>query len=152
VFDLDRTFRGLIAGMIASIAMNIWNLIDYYFFHITHLRFLDWIAVLASGEKPQSIFEVIVDLILVILWNGVLGIIFAHLLMKITSRGVIVKSSIYGLLLCFAFHTITVLYRIAPITAGQTFPGRLSILLAALLWGIILGWVLKKFDTVPEKL
>jgi hypothetical protein len=149
---LDRTFRGLIAGNIASIVMNIWNLIDYYYFHITNLRFLDWIAVLASGKNPQSIYEVIVDLILVIVWDGVLGIFFAHLLMKTTSSGVIIKASIYSTLLWFIFHGIAVLYRLTPILEGQTFSGRFSNLLSALLWGIILGWVLKKFDKVPEKL
>ena len=77
---MDRTFRGLIAGMIAAIAMKTWNLIDYYFFN--NLRFLDWSAVLVSGAKPKSIFEVIVDLIVVIIWDGVLGIVFAHLLTK----------------------------------------------------------------------
>lgn len=149
---VDRTFRGLIAGNIAAIVMNIWNLIDYYFFHITNLRFLDWIAVLASGEKPESIFEVIVDLILVMVWDGVLGIIFAHLLVKITSRGMIIKACIYSTLLWFIFRTIAVLYKINPLLAGQNFPGRLSNLLSALLWGIILGWVLKKFDKEPEKI
>ena len=79
---MDRTLRGLIAGMIAAIAMNTWNLIDYYFFNINNLRFLDWSAVLVSGAKPKSIFEVIVDLIVVIIWDGVLGIVFAHLLTK----------------------------------------------------------------------
>lgn len=149
---MDRTFRGLVAGQIAAIVMNAWNLIDYYFFHFTNLRFLDWIAILASGEKPQAIFEVIVDLILQIIWDGVLGAIFAHLLIKTTSRGVIIKASIYSTLLWFIFRAVAVLYRLTPILEGQTFPGRLSNLLSALLWGITLGWVLKKFDKVPEKL
>lgn len=148
---MDRTLRGLIAGQIAAIVMNAWNLIDYYFFHISKLRFLDWIAILSSGEKPQSIFEVIVDLILVIVWDGVLGIIFAHLLTKTTSRGIIIKASLYSTLLWFIFRVIAVLYKITPIMAGQTFSGRLSNLLAALLWGIVLGWILKKFDTALEK-
>lgn len=148
---MDRTFRGLIAGMIASVAMNTCNLIDYYFIHITRLRYLDWIAVLASGVKPQSIFEVIIDLILVIWWDGVLGIIFAYLLLKTTSRGVIVKASLYATLLWFIFHTIAVLYKITPIIEGQPFSGRLLNLGESLLWGIILGWLLKEFDKYQEK-
>lgn len=41
---MDRTTRGLLAGIIASIPMNAWNLFDYYFLHITQIRFLDWVS------------------------------------------------------------------------------------------------------------
>ena len=110
---MDRTFRGLIAGIIAGIVMNVWNLTDFYLFHITNLRLLDWVAVLTSGEKSQSFFQSITDLIIQLIWDGFLGIIFAHLLIKITSRGVIVKSVLYGTLCWFFFRVIAILFKIA---------------------------------------
>jgi hypothetical protein len=152
IINLDRTFRGLIAGVIASVFMNAWNLMDYYFINFTNLRFLDWVAVIASGTKPSSNFEVIVDLVIAFIWDGALGVIFAHLLTKITSRGVIIKATIYSALLWFIFHGIAVFYRLTPILEGQTFPGRFSNFLSSILWGIILGWILKKLDTIPEKI
>ena len=58
---MDWTFCGLISGLSAGIAMNIWNLISYYFFHSTKLRLLDWAAILSSGEKSQSLLQAIAD-------------------------------------------------------------------------------------------
>jgi hypothetical protein len=147
---MDRTFRGFVAGLIAGVAMNIWNLTDYYFFHISNLRLLDWVAVLASGEKSQSIFQVTTDLIFQIVWDGLLGVVFALLLVKITSRGVIVKSALYGTLLWFIFRAVAILFKVTPLIARQTFSGRFSNLMAAILWGIILGLMLKRFDKIPE--
>ena len=149
---MDRTFRGLLAGIIAGIAMNIWNLTDYYFFHFTNLRLLDWVAVLAGGQKlSQSGFETGVDLVVQIIWDGFLGIVFAHLLRRITSRGVMVKSVLYATLLWFFFRAIAVLFKVTPLITGQDFAGRFSNLLGAVLWGIVLGWMLKRFDTIPEE-
>jgi hypothetical protein len=148
---MDRTFRGLIAGLIAGVVFNIWNLTDFYFFHISNLRLLDWVAVLTSGEKSQSFFQSITDLIIQLIWDGFLGIIFAHLLIKITSRGVIVKSVLYGTLCWFFFRAIAILFKITPLIAGHTFPSRFSNLLGAVLWGIVLGSFLKQFDKIPEK-
>ena len=75
---MDRTFQGLVAGTIAEIAMNIWNLIDFYFFHLSNIRIFDWIAVLTSGEKSQTLFQSITDSTMQLMWDGFLGIIFAH--------------------------------------------------------------------------
>lgn len=36
---MGQIFRGLVAGLIAGVAMNIWNLTDYKLFNITNLRF-----------------------------------------------------------------------------------------------------------------
>jgi hypothetical protein len=148
---MDRTFRGLVAGMIAGIAMNIWNLTDYYFVHFTNLRLTDWVAVLAGGEKSKYFSETVINLVVQIIWDGFLGVIFAHLLTKITSQGVIIKSVLYATLLWFIFRTFAVIFRLTPLVAGQTFPGRLSNLLGTVLWGLILGWALKRFDLSPEK-
>lgn len=147
---MDRTFRGLVAGTIAGVAMNIWNLADYYFFRVSNVRLLDWVAVLTSGEKSQSGFQIITDFIIQIIWDGFLGAIFAHLLIKISSKGIMIKATLYGALLWFFIRSIAVLFRLNPLIIGQTFPGRLSNLLGAVLWGIVLGYLLQRFDKVFE--
>lgn len=147
---MDRTFRGLVAGLIAGVAMNIWNLTEVYLLRISNVRFADWVAVLTSGVKSQSVFQVITDIIIQIVWDGFLGIIFAHLLVKITSRGIIIKSVLYAIILWFFFRAVAILYRITPLYAGQTFTGRLFNLLGAVLWGAILGVFLKRLDKTPE--
>ena len=147
---MDRTFRGLLSGLIAGIVMNIWNLAEVYLLRISNTRLLDWVAVLTSGAKPQSVIQGITDLLVQIIWDGFLGIIFAHLLVKITSRGIIIKSVLFATILWFFFRAVAVLYRITPLYAGQAFVGRLFNLLGAVLWGVILGVLLKHFDKAPE--
>jgi hypothetical protein len=73
--NMDRTLRGLFAGVAAGAIMNLWNLLDFYFIHITQLRFLDWAAVLVSWSKPKGSFNTIFYLIMQLLWDGMLGMI-----------------------------------------------------------------------------
>ncbi|UWG96229.1 hypothetical protein LPY66_15160 [Dehalobacter sp. DCM] len=144
---MDRTTRGLLAGIIAGIAMNVWNLFDYYVFHITKIRFLDWLWVLLTLDKPENSLQSVIALIIqIIIWDGFLGVVFAHLLVMITSQGIVYKSTIYGLLLWFSFKVAVNFYRIPVLSGIQPFPGALSNLLAVILWGIILGLILKIFE------
>lgn len=143
---MDRTTCGFLAGIIGGIAMNIWNLIDYYVLHITQIRFLDWFIVLATLDKPTNAYMAVIGLILQItVWDGFLGILFAHLVPLITSKGIVYKSTLYGVLLWFIFKTIVNLYNVPVLSGMQPFPGGLSNLLAIILWGIVLGVVLKRF-------
>lgn len=148
---MDRTFRGLTAGIIAGIAMNIWNVVDYYFLHMTHILLLDYVAVLTSGNRSMSVFQAIIDLIVQIIWDGYLGIVFSHLITKITSQGIIIKSVLYGTLCWFFFRVVVVLFRIDPLIKGEGFFGRFSHLLGAILWGAVLGILLKKFEKEPAR-
>lgn len=147
---MDRTFRGLLSGLIAGIVMNIWNFTGVYLLRISNVRLLDWVAVLTSGAKSQSVIQAITDLIIQIIWDGFLGITFAHLLVKITSRGIIIKSVLFATILWFFFRAVAILYRITPLYVGQAFAERLFNLLGAVLWGVILGILLKRFDKTPE--
>ncbi|MEL7567518.1 MAG: hypothetical protein AAGU27_21940 [Dehalobacterium sp.] len=149
---MDRTTRGLIAGTIAGVAMNAWNLFEYYILHLTEIRFLDWLAVLITWSKPANGFQTIIALVLqTIVWDGFLGIVFAHLVVLVTSKGIIYKSTLYSALLWFIFKVIVNLYRV-PFLSGpgeQPYLGRLSNFLAIIIWGIVVGIVLKKLDKEP---
>lgn len=146
---MDRTTRGLLAGIIAGAVMNTWNLLDYYFLQITQIRFLDWLSVLLTWAKPENSLQTVIALVLqTIIWDGFLGVVFAHLLVSVSSKGIVCKSIFYSLLLWFTFKIIVNLYRV-PILSGpgeQPYSGRLSNLLAAIIWGIVMGLVLKILD------
>lgn len=43
---MDRFYRGVIAGTVGGIIMNIWDLFSYYVLDFADLRYLDWAAVL----------------------------------------------------------------------------------------------------------
>lgn len=146
---MDRTTRGLLAGIIAGIAMNTWNLFDYYGLHLTEIRFLDWLSVLITWTKPENGLQTVVALILqTTIWDGFLGIVFAHLVVAVSSKGIIYKSVFYSILLWFAFKVIVNLYRVPILSAPgeQPYPGRLSNLLAAIIWGIVMALMLRKLE------
>ena len=144
--SMDRTIRGLLAGVNAGIVKDSWNLIDYYFLHITEIRFLDWAAILATWSRPRNSLSTVFFLMLQILWDGFLGIIFAHLLISITTRYLILKSILFSLMLWFVFKIIVNLYRVPLLSGIQPQPEAISNVMAVILWGVIMGLVLKKLD------
>ncbi|MCR6544392.1 hypothetical protein [Dehalobacterium formicoaceticum] len=150
---MDRTICGLLAGIIAGIAMNTWNLFDYYVLHLTEIRFLDWFSVLQTWAKPENGLQAVISLILqTMVWDGFLGIVFAHLVVLITSKAIVYKSALYSALLWFTFKVIINICQV-PFLSGpgeQPFSGRMSNLLAIFIWGIVLGLVLKKLDQKIE--
>lgn len=149
---MDRTTRGLLAGIIGGIAMNVWNLADYYLFHITTIRFIDWFSVLTTWERSTSALQTIIDLVLqIIIWDGFLGIVFSHLIRSTTSKLVIYKSVIYGLLLWFFFKIVVNFCRVPFLSGKQSFPGRMSNVIAVIIWGLVLGIVLKALDKEPHQ-
>ncbi|ATW27241.1 hypothetical protein [Candidatus Formimonas warabiya] len=149
--DMDRTCRGLVAGAVAGIAMNIWNLTDYYLFHITEIRFLDWAAVLLTWSRPPAAFQGVISLFVQLIWDAFLGAIFAHLLVLITSRELMIKSTLYSMILWFFFKIVVNFYRVPVLSGKQPFPGLLSNLAAIILWGIVLGLVLEKLNKTSEE-
>ena len=144
---MDRTTRGLLSGIVAGIAMNAWNLFDYYFLHITEIRFLDWVAVLVTWDKPINVIITVISLLIqIIVWDGFLGIVFAHLVVLITTKGIVYKATLYSVLLWLIFKIIVNFYRVPVLSGMQPFPGGLSNLMAIVLWGITMGFMLKKLE------
>lgn len=143
---------GLLAGIIAGVVKNAWNLIDYNFLHITQIRFLDWLMVLVTWNKPQNDFQAVIALLIVIIvWDGFLGALFAHLLVIISPEGIVFKSTIYSLLLWFSFKVIVNLYHVPFLSGMQPTPGAISNVLATILWGITMGLMLQKLNKPGKK-
>jgi hypothetical protein len=148
---MDRTTRGLLAGIIAGVVMNVWNLFDYYFLHFTGIRFLDWFAVLVTWTKPENGIQTVIYLVLqTIIWDGFLGAVFAHLVVSITSKGIVYKSTFYSAILWFLFKVIVNLYRVPVLSGKLSFSGRLSNFIAIILWGLIMGLMLEKFEKATK--
>ena len=143
---MDRTFRGLTAGIIASVPKYVWNLFDYYLLHLTNLRFIDWSGMLLMGHIPDSTMDFILASFYLFLWDGLLGIAFAHLLGKTTSRGYIIKGIMFSFAVAFIFRTLVLFYRIPVLSHSQTSLGMISNQLAGFLWGGLTGLILKWLD------
>lgn len=142
---MDRTFKGLIAGTISAVFMNAINLIFFYIFNLTKVRFLDWASIIMLGSKATTLPAAIYALIIHIFWTGALGIIFSYLLPEITSQGYLIKGGLYAFLLTFIFRAIVKLYNISFLSP-ISFQTSLTNTTSAFLWGITLAFLLKKLD------
>ena len=131
---MDRTFRGAIVGIAGGVLMDVWDLFAHYFLHFGSFRYLDWAAMMIYGEPPENIYETIVSLITQIVWAGFLGIIFSFLILKITSRGYLIKG---------AFYRVPHLYQTGPNT-------QLAHVIGAVIYGITTAAVLKWLDSMQR--
>ena len=142
---MDPTLRGLTAGIIAAVPKYVWNLIDYYLLHLTNLRFIDWSGMLIMGHIPDSTLDFMLASFYLFLWDGLLGIVFAHLLGKTTSRGYIIKGIMFSFAVAFIFRCLVLFYRFPSLDA-QTSLGMISNMFAGFLWGGLTGLIFKWFD------
>ncbi len=143
---MDRFYRGFIAGSIAGVFLNIYNFILYYVFQITEIRFIDWTSILMFGHRPENINALILNLVFQLLWDGFLGVIFAYLIPKTSSRGYLIKGPLYAAFLSFVFRVTAELYRVPFLTNKfplMTFQINIG---GVILWGLILTFILKKLD------
>ena len=149
---MDRSFRGFIAGVVAGLVLNAFNLICYYPLHLVKIRFIDWSSIIVISGRPETLLEITESLFHQLMWDGALGTIFAHLIPQVTSRGYLLNGAFYGYILAFIFRSIVELYRVPFLTDGKV-PSMTTILntIGVLLWGLVLAAVLKKFDKTAAK-
>lgn len=141
---MDRTYRGLTAGIIGAIFMNIINLILYNYQVVT-VRFLDWGGILMFGTRPDNFLEITYGLMVHIFWTGVLGVIFSFLLPEITSRGAFLKGGIYAFLVTFIFRVVTLIYDV-PFLSQIPVITNLINTMTAFFWGLLVIELLYLFD------
>lgn len=142
---MDKIFKGITAGIIAAVIMNLINLILFYNFHLIKIRFLDWAGLIMLGSLPQSKAAIIYSLLIHICWTGTLGIIFNYILIQISHQAVIIKGGLYAFLLTFIFRSLAVLFQMQTL-ANSNLTTSIANTLTSLTWGLILGALLYIFN------
>ena len=107
----DRFARGLIAGLVGGVIMNIISLVSYSL-GITELRFLDWSAIAIYGLKPESLVEAVFAQLAQFVFVGVLGVLFAYLIAAMGSKNHLLKGWLYGSGMWFVLYGITILFHV----------------------------------------
>lgn len=146
---MDRFYRGLLAGMVAGVPMNAWDLISYHLLHFSKLRYLDWASVVIYGDLPNNNLAVAFALISHIFWVGFLGVGFAFLIPSITSRKYLVKGAIYGYITGFLIYATGITFKM-PIIMHRTPETAISQFVGATIWGLFLALMLRWLDTRPK--
>ncbi|MBS4026410.1 MAG: hypothetical protein KGZ96_12130 [Clostridia bacterium] len=138
---MDRTLRGLAAGLIGSVVMNIWNLLSFYTLNLADKRFIDWSSTLVFGRMATSFSEIMLSLIFQVVWSSFFGVIFALLIPTITSQAYIIKGAVFGFLLSFIFYIVPMLFRV-PFLAEATVGTVITEMVGGTIWGITTAVVL----------
>jgi hypothetical protein len=138
--------RGLTAGVIGGVVMNLWTLVAVYLLQWEIIRFVDWSAIMIFGTLPRSHLEGLVALFMHLLWAGFLGIIFAFLIPHITSRYYLIKGAVYGVIVGFFVYAIPTLLQM-PILKEMSLTTVASNTIGGIIWGLTLALSLRWLDS-----
>ncbi len=142
----DRISVGFISGLIAGAAMIV---IDWggYLLGLYNERLLNWASTITLGRLPNTAFEVVFTQLEQILFSGFMGIPFAYVLLKLTSKNLLLKGWIYGVFVQEVTYALAIAFRL-PNLEVHTFNATISHLLSASVYGLVLAYVLKRLDKV----
>lgn len=146
---MDRFSRGLLAGIVGGVLMNIWSLISYYILDVADRRYLDWSSVLLFGHLPTNLTEAVYAQITQLIWAGFLGVIFAYIAPEITSRAYLLKGTIWGFITGFILYAVAILVRMPYFTKISTGTS-ITQFLGGIIWGTSLAYTLRLLDTTPK--
>lgn len=87
------------------------NTVDWmgYLFGFHQERLLDWASVLTFGQLPSTLFEVIFAQVNQLAFSGFVGIVFAYILLKLTSGHDLFKGWLYGLMTWFFIYAASII-------------------------------------------
>ncbi len=92
---MDRFFRGFTAGVVGGVLMQIWSFFSFHVLDFCKLRVIDWAAIMIFGKQTETILETIFAVFAHLLFAGFLGMVFAFLLLRVTSRLCLLKGVIF---------------------------------------------------------
>lgn len=141
----DRLTRGFIAGILAGIIMNIESYATFAP-NLNTLRFVDWAGVIIFGHQPPfSVGELVFAQICQLFITGVSGIIFVYLIPCVTSKNLILKGWIFGVLMWLIIYIADIILLEMEGITELTLPGAISDFVGASIYGLVLAWLIKRF-------
>lgn len=145
----DRFVRGFIAGIIAGVLMNIQNIL-FHLLNLTQLRLLDYASIAIFGNLPRNSLEVVVSEFGELFFSGLLGIIFAYLIVALNSSYYLFKGWFFSITVWFLVFAAGIVFRIPHLVNPDT-GSVLTNLIGATIYGlslpIILAWLDNRLKT-----
>ena len=86
----DRYIRGFIAGIIGGIVLDILD-VTSNLLGIDEMTYFDWAGILIIGSEPAKFGEYLISVFTQLFLCGLLGIIFAYMIPKVTSKNYLLK-------------------------------------------------------------
>lgn len=138
----DRTYFGFLAGIIADIPQTVINLISYYS-NFSQRRLLDEMAIILFSNKAMDITQTITAITARIIFAGILGILFAHLMKYLTEEHYLFKGWVYGSIVMGLIYSATSLFKIPELMYTHTYTV-ISNFITSSIYGLVLAESLKR--------
>ncbi len=145
----DRFTRGFLAGVFAGVIMAV---LDYIAFSLDllDLMFIHWASVMLLGYGFRTFWEGAISQGGHLIFSGILGIIFAYILLGINDDNHLLKGWVFGMFVWFSAHAIIKLFSVEALM-----PIRISSLVSdaitASIYGLVLAETLRRLEKTPKK-
>lgn len=140
----DRLVAGGLAGVIAGIIQFGYGMAALHL-GITDRIFGQFSDIIFGGQLYRGPLGLLLSILTHLAVTLSLGVLFAYIIAKTSSRYYLVKSIGYGFLLWFFLSGFGTIFRL-PLFSGIPIQPALVILVGAILYGLVLGYTLKIID------
>lgn len=137
----DRVTAGFVAGIAGGIGMNVIDWIVNSIYGQKEYLYC-WASVVLYGRLPRTTWEVVFSQIGQIFFAGILGIIFAYMLLKLTSGNYLIKGCLYGFMAWFVIYGMSIIFRLRFLDTHSAVTIT-SHFFSSLLYGLIVAEVLR---------
>ncbi len=141
---MERFYRGLAAGVIAGIPMNIWSFVSYAL-GFTKRRYLDWAGFMLYGTPPKTLWEQAYALLAHFGWVGFLGVLFAYIWPRLFAELDIFKGMFYSIAIAFFLYAVPIILQVPYLNQADLLTV-VSSHIGALLWGAVLAYILIRLE------
>ncbi len=136
----DRFTQGLLAGILGGIPSLAWGLFSQYILKFSSHLYGDFAAALIYGKNAANIWDKLFNQLVVFMFFGLGGIIFAFLVRRISSRNLVLKGMFWAGMIWFFSYAVTRLYKVAGLVTFPL-PTAVSHLIGALIWGVAMALI-----------
>lgn len=140
----DRFMRGALAGLAGAIVSMGVSLFLIFVLKFGTLRFYDIGGTFIYGRKPVSLPEIAFAEFAHLVVSGGVGVLYAFLMPRISSRYNLAKGVMIGIATWFAVYAMTVLFKV-PRLQHTSLESSLSNVISSAVFGLVmaatLGWL-----------
>ncbi len=140
----DRLLTGALAGLIGSVAQNIYGQIAKGL-TITDRAFLDFAEVALLNRTYGGFLGIVTGTLSHLVFGILVGVLFAYLLRKTSSNYLYLKGLGMGIAIWFFSLAIGTLFKLPMFTEIPPGPA-LTMFVGALLWGAVTAFTLKMLE------
>jgi len=137
----DRFLNGCIAGSLSGLVASLFDYLFVSYFKFGTIHLIDFAGVFIFGSRPQTLGEKIFAQFGVLVFTALIGILFVHLILKISSRYLLWKGLISGILLWFFVYALVELYKV-PHFHRTSLASSMENTIIAMIYGFVLSALL----------